>query len=152
MSPNTLTATGGAINYGTVNVRIRCSCTNSNGNAVSVVRWYDPGGIRLISARDTEQFNGDVPHFERVGGDLGDNIDNANVILVIPTFTDSYDGRYTCGRAAENRTALTPPTADVTLTISELMINTISYNYLCVHSSRVVTLSNYCVHSGIASN
>ena len=131
ITPLNLTATGGAINYGTMNVRIRCSCTESNGNAVSIVRWYDPAGTRLVSAQNTAEFNPNVPHFTRVGGDQG-NRDNTNVILVIPTFTDSYDGTYTCGRSADDRTALTPPTADVTLTIiSELMINTISYLLYC---------------------
>ena len=43
-------------------------------------------------------------------------VDNTNVILVIPTFNDSYDGTYTCGRNAADRSALTPPTADVSLT------------------------------------
>ena len=121
LNPTSLTATGGGLPSGTMNVRIRCGCTESDGMAVNVVRWYDPAGTRLISARNTKNFNSDVPHFERVGGDLGDSIDNANVILVIPTFTDSYDGTYTCGRDARNRGALTnsPPTADVTLTISE---------------------------------
>ena len=135
LNPTTLTATGGGLPGGTMNVRIRCSCTESDGMAVDVVRWYDPAGIRLMSARNTEQFNGDVPHFTRVGGDLGDNIDNSNNILVIPTFTDSYDGRYTCGRDAANHTAaLIGPNANVTLTIdSELMINTITYLYVAMY-------------------
>ena len=58
--------------------------------------------------------------------------------MVIPTFNDSYDGTYTCGRNAADRSALSSPIAEVTLTISELMINTISC-LLHVHSS-VVTL------------
>ena len=132
-----MTTTGGAIANGTMNVRIRCSCAESNGTAVSRVRWYDPAGTRLVSAR-SGAFNPNVPHFTRVNGDTGDTVDNSNIILVIPTFTDSYDGRYTCGRDAADRSALTPPTADVTLTISELMINTISYLYM--HYSRVVNL------------
>ena len=126
LNPSTLTATGGAINYGTMNVRIRCWC-----RAVDVVRWYDPAGTRLVSARNPAEFNANVPHFTREGGDSGNNVDNTNIILVIPTFNDSYDGRYTCGRNVADRTALTPPTADVTLTIiSELMINTISCLYI----------------------
>ena len=127
LNPSTLTATGGAINYGTENVRIRCSCTESNGNAVSIVRWYDPAGTRLVSARNPAEFNANVPHFTRVNGDQGNTVDNTDIILVIPTFNDSYDGMYTCGREVANREALTPPTADVMLTIiSELMNNTIS--------------------------
>ena len=113
LNPTTLTATGGAIVYGTMNVRIRCSCTT-----VDTVRWYDPDGTKLVSAQNTE-FNPDVPHFTRVNSN-----NDRNVILVIPTFNDSYDGRYTCGRNVGDRSDLTSPTADVTLTItiSELLI------------------------------
>ena len=123
LSPGTLTATGGAIVYGTMNVMIRCSCTENGGTAVNTVRWYDPNGTRLVSAQNTENYNPDIPHFTRV------NVNSdRDVILVIPTFNDSYDGRYTCGRNLANRSVLTPPTADVNLTIiSEFMINTISY-------------------------
>ena len=128
LSPTTLTTTGRGIPSGTMNVTIRCNCTQSNGTAVSVVRWYDPAGTRLVSPQNTEQFNPNVPHFTRVGGDFGNDVDEASVILVIPTFNDSYDGTYTCGRNAADRTALTPPTANVTLTIiSELMIKTNGY-------------------------
>ena len=143
LNPTSLTATGGAIVSGTMNVRIQCSCTVSGGTAVNTVRWYDPNGTRLVSARNTAKFNPDVPHFTRV------NIhSDRDVILVIPTFNDSYDGRYTCGRDANDRSALTPPTADVTLTIiSELMINRIScLLHIC---SSVVALINCYLYSGM---
>ena len=119
LNPTTLSATGGVITYGTVNVRIRCSCTESNGTAVSIVRWYDPAGTILLSSRNGA-FDPNVPHFTRVGSDSGNNVDNTDIILVIPTFTDSYDGICPCGRNADDRASLTPPTAEVTLTISEL--------------------------------
>ena len=140
ISPTTLTATGGAIVNGTMNVRIRCSCTESGGTAVDRVRWYDPDGTRLVSALNTVKFNPDAPHFTRV------NTNDRDIILVIPTFNDSYDGRYTCGRNADDRSVLTPPTADVTLTIiSELMINKIScLLYVC---SSVVALINCYLYS-----
>ena len=38
---------------------------------------------------------------------------NKNITLVIPTFNDSYDGNYTCGRRHGNN----PPTATVSLII-----------------------------------
>ena len=122
LSPTTLTATGGAIVYGTMNVRIRCSCTQSDGTAVNTVRWYDPNGTKLVSALNTAQYNPNVPHFTRVNTNS-----DRDVILVIPTFNDSYDGRYTCGRNVADRSLLTPPAADVSLTNSELMISTIIY-------------------------
>ena len=122
LSPTTLTATGGAIVYGTMNVRIRCSCTESDGTAVNTVRWFDPDGTRLVSVQNTAQYNPNAPHFTRVNTNS-----DRDVILVIPTFNDSYNGTYTCGRNVANRSQLTGPTADVTLTISELMVNTIIY-------------------------
>ena len=122
LNPTTLTATGGAMVYGTMNVRIRCSCMESGGTAVNTVRWYDPAGTRLVSVQNMDEFNPNVPHFTRVNTNS-----DRDVILVIPTFNDSYDGRYTCGRNVANRLALTPPTADVNLTISEFMMKTISY-------------------------
>ena len=138
INPTTLTATGGAIVYGTMNVKIQCNCTERNGGAVSVVRWYDPNGTRLVSARHTVEFNPDVPHFTRV-----DVHSDSDVILIIPTFNDSYDGTYTCGRNAADRSALSSPIAEVTLTIiSELMINTISC-LLHVHSSVVALIDSY---------
>ena len=82
LSPTTLTATGGGLPNGTINVMIRCNCTDSNGTAVDVVRWYDPAGTRLVSARSVSQFNPfnpNVPHYTRVGGDIGDNVDNTIV-------------------------------------------------------------------------
>ena len=140
LSSTTLTATGGVIVPGTMNVRIQCSCTESDSTAVNVVRWYDPDGTRLISSRNTAEFNPDVPHFTRVNADS-----DRDVILVIPTFNDSYDGTYTCGRNAADRSALSSPTADITLTISELMVITISY-LLHIHSG-VVTLIDCYLYS-----
>ena len=147
MNPTTLTATGGTIANETMNVRILCNCTESNGDAVSLVRWYDPNGNRLVSARNTEVFDGSVPHFTRVGGDFGDNIDNNNVILVIPTFTDSYDGTYTCGREVDNFANIGSPTAAVTLTIDgELMINIIIYLYVATYIYTRTQLNSELFH------
>ena len=88
VNPTTLTTAGGALNYGTENVMIKCNCTDNDG-VVDVVRWYNPDGINLISPTNLH-FNGTVPHFTRVI----DN-DNSNVILVIPMFTFFYAGVYT---------------------------------------------------------
>ena len=133
MSPTTLTVTGGEISSGTMNVRILCNCTRSNGNAVSTVRWYDPNGNILVSLLNGG-FDGSVPHFTRVGGDSGSDIDDSNVILVIPTFTHSYDGTYTCGREVNDFSNIGSPTAAVTLTIDgELMITTVIYLYVATY-------------------
>ena len=55
-------------------------------------------------------------------------LDN-NVTQVIPTFTDSYDGTYNCGIRVNN-TSFTSPDAAVTLTIGELIFNTVRYLYV----------------------
>ena len=136
MTPTTLTVTGGAIPSETVNVTIQCSCTESDGTPVQTVRWYDRAGNRLLSPRFEDKFNPNVPYFTRVNGDFGNSVDDTDIILVIPTFNDDYVGMYTCGREAANRSALTSPTANVTLTtvvIGKLVINTISYLYVRVY-------------------
>ena len=110
-NPTTLTAAGGALPNGTMNVMIQCNCTNDYGTVVGVVRWYDPDGTRLVA--DTNyQFDANTPHFTRVDGS------NTHVILVIPTFTDYYDGTYKCGnRQGESDGLPGSPNVDVILTI-----------------------------------
>ena len=111
LNPTTLTATGGVLPIGTMNVMIQCSCTNDDGTVVGVVRWYDPAGTRLVADKNN-RFDATAPHFTRVDGS------DTHVILVIPTFTDSYDGIYTCGnRDGESDNGPGLPNVDVTLTI-----------------------------------
>ena len=123
--PTTLTATGGAVVNGTVNVTIRCVCTVTGNQRV---RWYDINKEILVQSLDPDYVAGS-PY-----GQLGTTNGSANVTLVIPTFNDSYDGTYNCGIRVNNN-QFTSPSAAVTLTIGELMINTVSYLY-------VATLSN----------
>ena len=48
INPTTLTAAGGVLASGTVNVTIQCNnCTDGNGT-LDRVRWYDPDGIKLF--------------------------------------------------------------------------------------------------------
>ena len=108
INPTTLTATGGVLVSGTVNVTIRCNnCTNDD-HTVSRVGWYDPNGIRLVDSVYNNSYVPGTPHFSRVNGA------NNDTILVIPTFNDSYDGTYTCG---DRDGPSGPPTATVILTI-----------------------------------
>ena len=81
LSPTTLTTTGGAIVSGTMNVRIRCNCTESGGRAVSIVRWYDPAGAMLHSVQHLANFDRNVPHFTIVNGEIGDIVDNTDIML-----------------------------------------------------------------------
>ena len=116
LNPTTLTATGGALLNGTMNVMIQCNCTNDDGTVVRTVRWYDPDGTRLNFSDHTHDPS--APHFARL------NSSDTHVILVIPTFNDYYDGTYTCGNIeGESDDGPGSPNVDVTLTIEgELMI------------------------------
>ena len=125
LSPTTLTATGGEIASGTMNVTIQCSCTDSDGEAINSIRWYDPDGTRLVSS-ENRKFNATVPHFERVN-----NTDD-DVILIIPIFSDYYDGTYTCGGVAGSVASLGSPNASVTL-IGELIINKSLILYVAIY-------------------
>ena len=121
---NALTATGGTLASATDNVKIQCSCTINNDS--DVVRWYDPNGLQLLNNANENLIPG-TPHYTRLEGPT----DNMNIILVIPTFNDSYDGTYYCGIRVDNKT-FKAPNASVVLTISgELMINTVIYIIIC---------------------
>ena len=121
LNPTTVTATGGALVSGTTNVRIQCVCTVTNDD--QRVRWYDI---------NTQFLNQDT-HINYVTGSPyyipSTTNPNTDATLVIPTFTDSYDGTYTCGIRVSN-TEFTSSSIAVTLTIGELMINTVSYLYV----------------------
>ena len=108
-----------------MNVMIQCNCTNDDGTIVETVKWYDPNGIRLV-AEGNDQFDASVPHITRVDSD------GTHVILVIPTFTDSYDGTYICGnRVGESDDGPGSPNVAVTLTIEgEVMIHVVVNCYL----------------------
>ena len=68
-----------SVAYGTKNVTIQCSCSNVND-----LKWFGPNTII------DETFLPDAPYFTK-------NFDDKNIVLIIPTFNDSYDGNYSCG-------------------------------------------------------
>ena len=117
INPTTLTTAGGVLASGTVNVMIQCNnCTDDNG-ALTEIRWYDPNENRLFDPDRNVNYVAGTPHWSRIDGA------DDNIILVIPTFNDSYDGTYTCGPKGR-RGPPGPPTSAVTLTIaSKLMIH-----------------------------
>ena len=95
---------------------MRCTCNEDDGTVITGIRWYDPDG-KLVPRFGTYQFIVGAPHFIRPDG----HFSNRNITLVIPTFTDSYDGIYTCGRRKFNHPPL-PPTANVNLnSVGELL-------------------------------
>ena len=121
LNPTTLTATGGALVSGTTDVRIQCVCPVTSND--QRVRWFDINTQFLMRSSHDAYVVGS-PYF----------IPNAtnprrDVTLVIPTFNDSYDGTYNCGIRVTD-TEFTSPSAAVTLTIGELIINTVSYLYV----------------------
>ena len=83
------------------------NCIDDDGNPLPNLRWYDAHGNRPPRLGTTNYIPG-APHFTRVGND--------NITLVIPTFNDSYDGNYICGRRVGNGLP-GPPTATISLTI-----------------------------------
>ena len=120
INPTTLTAAGGVLPIGTENVMIWCNCSDDYGTVFTTVRWHDPGGI-LVDRIGPGDDIPSTPYFTRPS----DHNNNRNVILVIPTFSDSYDGNYTCGRRRSGR--LVQPIVTVNLTISGELFNIIWY-------------------------
>ena len=122
----TLTDVGGGVSgalaSGAVNVMIWCTCTNSAGDAVEIVRWYNSSGVQLVTV-SSRRFVAGFPYYIRAVDSYGD-IDNTNVTLVIPSFTQATT--YTCGRRI-NATQVGQPTITVTLTISgELIVSSVT--------------------------
>ena len=87
--PDGLDPTGGVIVNGTVNVIIECRCVNNDGSLANRMRWFDPTNTRVRGVSNTP--DGD-PYIIA-------NYNNADrpTTLVIPTFSDSTSGVYTCG-------------------------------------------------------
>ena len=110
INPTTLTAAGGVLPNGTENVMIQCNnCIDDDGSVLTILRWYDPNGNKPPRFESSNYIAG-TPHYTRVNGD------RSNIILVIPTFNDSYDGNYTCGRNVNSGLPGTP-NATINLTI-----------------------------------
>ena len=117
INPTTLTTAGGVLPNGTEDMMIRCNCSDDDGSEITSVRWYNPDGS-VVPRIDTNNFFPGAPHITRASGDN----DNRNITLVIPKFTDSYDGNYTCGRRSGDN--LVPPMTTVSFTIGgELFIS-----------------------------
>ena len=127
--PNTLNNTGGALSSGSTDVRFHCKCVEDGGGDIQT-RWFDPTQTRLNTLANT---NPGIPYFILNGS-------NTEATLVIPTFSSTYAGTYTCGRNLASNPADTPPTATITLNICKLIILIISYFNLVLYSLK------YCIH------
>ena len=108
ISPTTLTATGGVLPNESMDVMIRCVCSDDGGSVFTNIRWYKPDGSQ-VPRFESDRFIAGAPHYTRPSVDRN----NRNLTLVIPTFNDSYDGDYTCRRRSGES-----PIATVSLTIS----------------------------------
>ena len=104
-NPNTLTPAGGALPNGITDVRFHCSCDRDDGTLRNT-RWYDPSGTKLGTSSTNN-----IPYHILQNG-------NTEAVLVIPTFTESYAGIYTCGGNFASNPP--PPTATINLTICKL--------------------------------
>jgi len=98
-SPDGLDPSGGVIVDGTIDVMLKCTCVDENGDVVQTIRWFDPS---MTSIR-IEDFAPDGDLYQLPSG-----IDTNT--LVIPIFSDSTSGIYTCGIGD-------PPTAMVTINL-----------------------------------
>ena len=103
-SPDGLDPTSGVILDGTVNVMIECSCVNNDGSLPNRIRWFDPTATRLRGVTTTP--DGD-PYI------IVNNNAGRPTSLVIPTFSDSTSGVYTCGIGISF-----PPDAMVTINLT----------------------------------
>ena len=116
LNPTNLTSTGGVLATGTKNVMIQCNCTANSDSAK--IRWRNPDGFRILFRKNDSYVNG-TPYVTT------NNKGNISVTLVIPTFNDSYDGTYNCGRRVNNSKFIARSAA-VLYIYGELMINIIS--------------------------
>ena len=103
-SSDGLDPTGGVIVNGTVNVMIECRCVNNDSSLPNRIRWFDPTNRRLRGVTNTP--DGD-PYI------TANNNAGRPTTLVIPTFSDSTSGVYTCGIGTSY-----PPGAMVTINLT----------------------------------
>jgi len=67
-------------------VKVECRCVNSRGAALRNIQWYSPAKHSLNVKSSTIPGN---PYSYLIG--------NKRVaVLIVPNFTDTYNGKYTC--------------------------------------------------------
>ena len=118
LNSTNLTSTGGALASGTENVMIQCNCT-ANSDSVKI-RWQNPDGFRILFRKHNNSYVNGTPYVTT------NTKSNISVTLVIPTFNNSYDGTYNCGRRVNNSKSAGPSAAVVLYIYGELMIIIIS--------------------------
>ena len=111
-NPISLEPTGGIIQNGVNKVTMNCSCNGSN----DAVTWFSPNGSRLYDSFITS----------KGGSYVIQNDERISSVLVIPTFSYSVSGMYTCGVGSSF-----PPSL---MTISDLSKYALMNNIIIVSS------------------
>ncbi|XP_065904870.1 cell adhesion molecule Dscam1-like isoform X3 [Dysidea avara] len=83
INPISLESTGGIVQYGMDNVTMNCSCSERN----DAVNWFSPNGSKLYDFYTTSS---GTPYVIQ-------NDERTSSLVVIPTFSYSVFGTYTCG-------------------------------------------------------
>ena len=106
-SPDGLDPTGGAIVDGTVNVMVECRCLVGDDDVPGTIRWFGPNMMTIFTQSNTT--DGDpyiIPNKNNAG---------TPTTLVIPTFSYSASGVYTCGTGNSY-----PPAGNVTIALMQI--------------------------------
>ena len=106
-SPDGLDPTGGVIVDGTVNVMVECRCLVGDDDVPRTIRWFGPNMMTIFTQSNAT--DGDpyiIPNNHSAG---------TPTTLVIPTFSYSTSGVYTCGIGD-----IYPPTGIVTITVMQI--------------------------------
>ena len=82
LHPSFLTAAGGLLYNGTSNVMIKCNCPNADDDDI---RWYSQNLKEIPADYEHTKLNG-FPYIVQENG-----------TLIIPIFTELYEGIYYCG-------------------------------------------------------
>ena len=106
---------------------IRCNCSEADGSVITNIRWHKPDG-NLVPRIGGYSYTAGAPYHTRTGR----HHNNREVTLVIPTFNDSYDGNYICGR--RNGSGFRSPIVTFNLTIGgEYVIYIINPTYVRIY-------------------
>lgn len=90
-SPSSLTAEGGRLANNTKDVEIECRCVSGRGATLNNTKWFSPA--RNLVEED------------KIGNDHGAPYyltKNNVTVLVVPNFSDDYDGEYVCAAGSND--------------------------------------------------
>jgi len=85
-SPSSLTAEGGRLANNTKDVEIECSCINNRGAVLRNVVWLSPAKHQ-VELKSNANHGAPYSHLTK---------NNMVAVLIVPNFSDAYNGTYTC--------------------------------------------------------